>query len=76
MHFDREMMSPMPNPSSIAILSAALSNHAFWGSVRGMLTVSGSIASRTGAGGTAPERVAEQLTALTRRVRTLMEAWQ
>jgi argininosuccinate lyase len=43
--------------------------------VRSVLTVSGSIASRTGAGGTAPERVAEQLTALTHRVRTLMEAW-
>jgi argininosuccinate lyase len=44
--------------------------------VRGVLTVSGSIGSRTGAGGTAPERVAEQLAALTRRVRKLTEAWQ
>ena len=33
--------------------------------VRAVLTVEGSIASRTGAGGTAPERVAEQLAALT-----------
>ena len=44
--------------------------------VRSVLTVSGSIGSRTGAGGTAPERVAEQLAALTRRVRTLTEARQ
>ena len=44
--------------------------------VRSVLTVSGSIGSRTGAGGTAPERVAEQLAALTRRVRALTEARQ
>ena len=36
-----------------------------------MLTVEGSIASRTGVGGTAPERVAEQLAALTARVAEL-----
>jgi argininosuccinate lyase len=41
--------------------------------VRGVLTVAGSIASRTGAGGTAPVRVAEQLSALTRRIRELEE---
>jgi len=36
--------------------------------VREVLTVEGSIASRAGAGGTAPERVAEQLAALAARV--------
>ena len=43
--------------------------------VRGVLTVAGSIASRTGAGGTAPERVAEQISTLTARVRAITEAW-
>lgn len=42
-------------------------------SVREVLTVAGSIASRSGVGGTAPERVAEQLTALTERMRHLAE---
>ena len=41
--------------------------------VRSVLTVQGSIASRIGVGGTAPDRVAEQLAALTKRVRTLKE---
>ncbi len=41
--------------------------------VRGVLDVAGSIASRTGAGGTAPVRVAEQMAALTRRIRELEE---
>jgi argininosuccinate lyase len=41
------------------------------GDVRAVLTVDGSIASRSGVGGTAPERVAEQLTALTAAVRGL-----
>jgi len=36
-----------------------------------VLTVAGSIASRSGTGGTAPERVAEQLAALTARVAEL-----
>ncbi len=44
--------------------------------VRSVLTVAGSIGSRLGAGGTAPERVAEQIAALTRRVRDLKEAWE
>lgn len=39
--------------------------------VRAVLTVEGSIASRAGVGGTAPERVAEQLAALTAAVRRL-----
>jgi len=41
--------------------------------VRSVLTIEGSVASRSGAGGTAPERVAEQLTSLTQRVRALAE---
>lgn len=40
-------------------------------SVRAVLTVEGSLASRAGRGGTAPERVAEQLAELTERVRAL-----
>lgn len=40
--------------------------------VRAVLTVDGSIASRSGVGGTAPERVAEQLAALTAAVRALV----
>jgi argininosuccinate lyase len=43
---------------------AAISPH-LTGDVRSVLTVAGSVASRTGRGGTAPIRVAEQLTALT-----------
>jgi argininosuccinate lyase len=39
--------------------------------VRDVLTVEGSLASRSGVGGTAPERVAEQLAALTARVAAL-----
>jgi len=42
------------------------------GEVRSVLTVAGSIASRDGAGGTAPRRVAEQLTALTAAVRAAL----
>ena len=41
------------------------------GEIREVLTVSGSIASRDGVGGTAPERVAEQLASLTARVRAV-----
>ncbi len=50
----------------------ALSPHLTSG-VREVLTVRGSIASRTGLGGTAPDRVAEQLAMLARRVRDLKE---
>jgi argininosuccinate lyase len=39
--------------------------------VRSVLTVEGSVASRDGVGGTAPNRVAEQLASLTERVRVL-----
>ena len=42
------------------------------GEVRSVLTVGGSIASRDGTGGTAPARVAEQLTALTAAVRATL----
>ncbi|MDP9026934.1 MAG: argininosuccinate lyase [Actinomycetota bacterium] len=42
------------------------------GEVRSVLTVAGSIASRTGTGGTAPVRVAEQLAALTAAVRAAL----
>ena len=42
--------------------------------VRSVLTVDGSIASRSGVGGTAPGRVAEQLAALTAAVRDLAPA--
>ena len=37
----------------------------------GVLSIEGSVASRNGAGGTAPERVAEQRAALVARVRAL-----
>lgn len=43
---------------------AAMSPH-LTGDVRSVLTIAGSVASRTGRGGTAPVRVADQLTALT-----------
>ena len=49
---------------------AAISPHLTAG-VRDVLTVDGAIASRSGVGGTAPDRVAEQLAALTARVRAL-----
>ena len=39
--------------------------------VRAVLTIEGSVASRDSVGGTAPVRVAEQLAALTKRVRTI-----
>lgn len=52
---------------------AALSPH-LTPAVRNVLTVAGSIGSRTGAGGTAPERVAEQRLKLTARVRQLSQA--
>ena len=41
--------------------------------VRSVLTIEGSVASRSGVGGTAPDRVAEQLASVTRRVRDLAE---
>ncbi|NNC13395.1 argininosuccinate lyase [Planctomonas sp. JC2975] len=42
--------------------------------VRGVLTIEGSVGSRSGLGGTAPERVAEQRAHLTARVKSLAEA--
>ncbi len=52
--------------ADLASLSPALTPE-----VRKVLTVHGSIASRNGAGGTAPGRVTEQLAALTTRVRAI-----
>ena len=49
----------------------AISRHLLAG-VRDVLTVEGSVASRTGAGGTAPVRVTEQQAELTARVRALI----
>jgi argininosuccinate lyase len=43
--------------------------------VRDILTIEGSVASRDGVGGTAPDRVREQLAALTERVRMLTSAF-
>ncbi|NYD66427.1 argininosuccinate lyase [Agromyces atrinae] len=43
-------------------------------SVRDVLTIEGSVASRDGLGGTAPARVADQFTALTARIRLLSAA--
>ncbi|MDM4762522.1 argininosuccinate lyase [Galbitalea sp. SE-J8] len=51
---------------------AALSPH-LTPDVRAVLTIEGSVASRAGAGGTAPARVAEQLAQLTDRVRALRD---
>jgi argininosuccinate lyase len=42
--------------------------------VRSVLSVEGSVASRDGVGGTAPDRVEEQRAALTERVRVLAAA--
>ncbi|GHD49827.1 argininosuccinate lyase [Mycetocola manganoxydans] len=58
-----------PSDADLAGLSPHLTP-----AVRDVLTVAGSIGSRTGVGGTAPERVAEQRVALTERVRVLASA--
>jgi argininosuccinate lyase len=42
--------------------------------VRSVLTIEGSVGSRDGIGGTAPERVAEQRARLTERIRVLADA--
>ena len=52
-----------PSDADYAAISPHLS-----GDVRSVLAIAGSVASRTGRGGTAPVRVAEQLTALTTAV--------
>jgi argininosuccinate lyase len=52
-----------PSDADYAAISPHLS-----GDVRSVLTIAGSVASRTGRGGTAPVRVAEQLTELTAAV--------
>ncbi|WP_349898273.1 argininosuccinate lyase [Parafrigoribacterium soli] len=58
-----------PSDAELASISPHLTP-----AVRDVLTVAGSIASRRGAGGTAPVRVAEQLASLTARVRELSSA--
>ncbi len=58
-----------PSDADYAAIDARLTP-----AVRGVLTVAGSIASRSGVGGTAPERVAEQLAQLTETVRRLAPA--
>jgi len=55
-----------PTDEELAAISPSLTPD-----VRSILTVQGSIGSRTGVGGTAPERVADQHLALTERVRVL-----
>ena len=55
-----------PSDEQLASISAHLAPE-----VRSVLSVGGSIASRDGVGGTAPARVADQLAALTARVRAL-----
>ena len=55
-----------PSDADLAAISPHLTP-----AVRDVLTVSGSIGSRSGVGGTAPERVAEQLAELTSRVRAI-----
>ena len=58
-----------PSDDELAAISPHLTPE-----VRTVLTVAGSIASRDGAGGTAPTRVAEQLVSLTSRVRAVSAA--
>jgi argininosuccinate lyase len=56
-----------PTDEQYAAVSAHLTP-----AIRAVLTVEGSVASRRGAGGTAPERVAEQMAALTEQVARLV----
>ena len=63
--FCEDRALPLDGPTDEEFLG--ISPHLTAG-VRSVLTVAGSLASRTGAGGTAPVRVAEQLAALSRRV--------
>ena len=60
------MSSDEPTDDEYRAVSAHLTPE-----VRGVLTIEGSVASRSGVGGTAPDRVAEQLASLTRRVHDL-----
>jgi argininosuccinate lyase len=63
---ERGLDLPDPSDADYAAIDPRLT-----GEVREVLTVVGSIASRAGAGGTAPDRVSEQITALTAAVRHL-----
>jgi argininosuccinate lyase len=66
---ERGLQLDEPTDADYAAIDARLTPD-----VRAVLTVDGSIASRSGVGGTAPERVAEQLAALTAAVRPLAPA--
>ena len=59
-----------PTDAQYASISAHLTP-----AVRDVLTIEGSVASRNGVGGTAPERVTEQLAKLAERVREINLAW-
>jgi argininosuccinate lyase len=61
---DRGVELDEPSDADYAAIDARLTP-----GVRAVLTIEGSVASRSGAGGTAPARVAEQLAELTARVR-------
>jgi argininosuccinate lyase len=63
---ERGLDLDQPSDADYAAIDPRLS-----ASVREVLTVDGSIASRSGVGGTAPARVADQLTALTAAVRNV-----
>ncbi|MEO5534257.1 MAG: argininosuccinate lyase [Pseudolysinimonas sp.] len=63
---ERDLDLDQPSDADYAAIDARLTPD-----VRSVLTVTGSIASRSGVGGTAPARVAEQLAALTAAVRSL-----
>ncbi|HEY4226238.1 MAG TPA: argininosuccinate lyase [Pseudolysinimonas sp.] len=63
----RDLDLDQPSDADYAAIDPRLT-----GEVRSVLTVAGSIASRSGTGGTAPTRVAEQLTALTAAVRAAL----
>ncbi|HEY9477053.1 MAG TPA: argininosuccinate lyase [Microbacteriaceae bacterium] len=69
--FCEDRALPLDGPTDEEFLG--ISPHLTAG-VRSVLTVAGSLASRTGAGGTAPVRVAEQLAALSRRVSAVSAA--
>ena len=66
---ERGLALDEPDDAALADVSAHLTP-----AVRSVLTVDGSIGSRLGAGGTAPERVQDQLVTLVGRVGALSQA--
>jgi argininosuccinate lyase len=66
---ERDLALDEPSDAEYATIDPRLT-----GEVRGVLTVAGSIAARNQRGGTAPDRVAEQLAELTAAVRALAPA--